>query len=554
MAHQSGHQYPVRTGPFIKDIEENFPPMVQMVERPMSARLPFVAKQGIAYGQITPVPPVTTEMVISRQPASPVLMLGPRIPQPISQNVQPGANCTFEFVMVEGNHPDMAKPFTGPKGQFQAIELTHVAAPFSQEMVIGNEPSTARFPFKPKYAPSESLAPQQFDFTVEYYQGQHPDRPRLSTAQQGVQRADGQVPSIILLLYEDIWGGRLPVSPRLFTPPRIYASSYDNPAVQTDCTFEYVDTVGSYPYIRSLDISPRKTSWVQWTPDVVQQDIAMVQGVHADLPRLFLAPRIPPPDSQHTPVFQGDDSPEMWAGWTRDISHQWLPVRTGFIWLTPDVLIFDAAMTQGYQPSQPRIVLAPRIPLPLAQTTQVSAAFFPEMIAGNHPDNPRLFVYPKVGVNLTQPTPVATFSIEMVLIEGRPYRANLWLPVRIGKAQWHPEVVVPFDTAMLQGSHLDSPRLFLAPRISLPISQVSPTPVPFSPEMVIGSVPSGAPRLFIRPKVGLIVGDGELFTASSSIFGPFLAASPTFTFRVMADKDFRVLPTGDEEVNETLDN
>src|SRR5579862_3289353 len=406
-------------------------------------------------------------------------------------------------------------------------------------MSQGLEPSTPRLPFKPKYAPSEPLPAQQFDFTVEYYQGNHPDQPRLFIAQRGVRNSDGQVPSVTLLLFEESWASVYPTSPRLFTPPSKYASSYNNPAVQTDCTFEYVDVVGSLPYRRSLDISPYKVGLQIWNPDVVQQDIAMVQGVHADLPRLFLAPRIPLPDSQVTPISVATDSPEMWAGWVRDISHQWLPLRTGLQWLTPDVTIFDAAMTQGYNPSQPRLFLAPRIPLPLAQTTQVNAAFSPEMSAGYQPTSPRIFVFPKIGVQLSQPTPITTFSIEMVLVEGRAEKPRLWLPVRVGKAGWHPEVLIPFDAAMTQGVTTPKPRLFLAPRIPLPFSQTTQVSAPFSAEMVVGSIPTGSQvaRLFIKPRLGLQVGQGDLFVAASSIFGPFLAASPTFTLRVMADKD-----------------
>ena len=525
-------------------------------KHPDNPILPFAAKQGITLSQPTHVSAASTDesMFAGQYPGAPQLQLGTKIPLPTSHAVHTPPGCTFVYVMVEGNHPDQPRTYVAPGGLSgaQTSQPTHVPAPFSVEMSAGLEPPSPRLPFKPAYAPEEILPPQHFDFTVEYFEGYHPDRPIIFLAPK-LPSPDSQLTAIVPVFFQEMIEGTLPSSPRAFIGGKQLSQSYDDPAVNGDCTFEIVDVAGYYPPKRSLDVSPYKGGWQQWTPDVVAQDIAQVQGSHPDFPRPFLAPRIPLPDSQVSPTGAAD-SPEMWAGWARDVSHGWQPLRTGLQWFTPDVIIFDAAMVQGVHPDQPRIYLGPRIPLPLAQTTQVNAPFFPEMILGSHPDQPRLFVPGNPGWINNQITPITTFSIEMILVEGRAERPRLWLPLGVGKMGWHPENVIPTDAAQLEGAHIDQPRLFLAPRIALPFSQTTQVSAPFSAEMVMGNKPDGAPRLFIKTRIGLTIGDGEIFGAGTIIGGPFQAASRTFTFQVQADADFIVPANLDFDVEETTNS
>jgi hypothetical protein len=182
----------------------------------------------------------------------------------------------------------------------------------------------------------------------------------------------------------------------------------------------------------------------------------MVLGSHPDTNRAFKPPQRGHQISETTPVLTS--SPEMFSGWVH--------------------------------PDRPRLFLAPKIPLPDSQPTPVATSS-PDMYAGNHPDQNRAFIYPKLGLQIVETTPVITFSPEMAGIQ--PTQPRLPVLHIAGLQLWLPEVT--FTVEMTQGSHPDSPRLFLAPRIPLPFTQETPITT-FSIEMVSTQPPQGRlPRL-----------------------------------------------------------
>lgn len=76
---------------------------------------------------------------------------------------------------------------------------------------------------------------------------------------------------------------------------------------------------------------------------------------------------------------------------------------------------FSAESVFGNVPLRARIVLGPRIGLPISQVTQVNAGFSPEMSAGNKPDRNRARLGPRIPLPLAQTTQInAPFTIDMV--------------------------------------------------------------------------------------------------------------------------------------------
>jgi hypothetical protein len=86
----------------------------------------------------------------------------------------------FSPDQVIGNHPDRARFFMGPRtiGWFSQ-ELTHVAAPVSQEMMNGNHPDRNRAFVYPKTGWSVSQTTFDVPMTPEMFAGSHPDSPRI---------------------------------------------------------------------------------------------------------------------------------------------------------------------------------------------------------------------------------------------------------------------------------------------------------------------------------------------------------------------------------------
>lgn len=156
---------------------------------------------------------------------------------------------------------------------------------------------------------------------------------------------------------------------------------------------------------------------------------------------------------------------------------------------TNDAAPFTSSMLEVSRPDRPVLGKPKSVGWSVAQTTHVAAGFSPEMAQGWHSDSPRLFQKPRIGWSVSQTThDPAPFSPEMVLAD-RPNLAQLRKPKPFGWFAPHLTFDV-FSIEMVTGWHADRPRVFLAPRIPLPVSQTTHTAATFSIEMVLGARPA----------------------------------------------------------------
>lgn len=217
---------------------------------------------------------------------------------------------------------------------------------------------------------------------------------------------------------------------------------------------------------------------------------------------------------------------------TRPHRHrQLLPPRCDYDVIPPDVPAFSVEMFVGSKPEKPRILLGARIPLPVSQTTQVDAPFQPTMAQGQKPDRNRELLPTRPGWTSSQTTPTAApFSPEMA-------KGHTPTPQPVGQghkgAALLPPDVLSFSVEMVQGSRPEKPRLFLAPRIPLPLAQSTPVAAPFSVDMAQGSRPERL-RARRQPTTGwmesqvtfLSVMTPEMFAGVSSARPWFTRATP----------------------------
>jgi hypothetical protein len=143
--------------------------------------------------------------------------------------------------------------------------------------------------------------------------------------------------------------------------------------------------------------------------------------------------------------------PAMATGAHPDRNREWLPLRVGVQEWVSDIALFSVDMVQGARPDLPRLFLAPRIPLPVSQTTQTDAPFSMEMAAGARPDRPRPAFKPHEG----------------------------WVQ--------SPNIVTVFAFEMLIGAWPSQPRLRYQPKIGWQLSQTTHVAAPIGPEMTCGS-------------------------------------------------------------------
>ena len=176
----------------------------------------------------------------------------------------------------------------------------------------------------------------------------------------------------------------------------------------------------------------------------------MWAGWHPDTSRAWLAPRLPLPISQPTHDV-APFSPEMAAGWqpthgirftakpgwiwsettfvqpmTPEEFAGWQPARgvhfvrqLGWIWSEHTfVEAMTPEMFAGWSPLSPRLLLGPRIPLPLHQATaHDEAPFIVSMTAARQPLSARLFQGPRIGWMVTEAPHGALITL---LIGGPP--------------------------------------------------------------------------------------------------------------------------------------
>lgn len=194
-------------------------------------------------------------------------------------------------------------------------------------------------------------------------------------------------------------------------------------------------------------------------------------------------------------------TPSMTQGYQPDRNRERLPLRVGWFTREPQVLPFGIEMVFGSKPDRPRLFTAPRIPLPISQTTQTSAPFSPEMTAGWMPSfDVRSAPYSTGGV--FSPPDVLFFSIEMVQGSG-PSFPRLFLGQRAGVQISQPtHVQAPFSPEMSEGYGPTVPVLFRMPKVGWSIAQTSFDQAAFSPEMVAGSHPDSG-RAWLPLRTGL---------------------------------------------------
>jgi hypothetical protein len=236
---------------------------------------------------------------------------------------------------------------------------------------------------------------------------------------------------------------------------------------QTDAPFSIEMVKGWQPESARVFRVKLGWSWSEHTFDLVMSP-DMFGGWHPDTSRAFLAPRLGQPLSQTAQHVAAPFTPEMVAGSGPDRARLFVKPRLGWQWAetTFDVQM-TAEMFAGSHPDTSRAWLAPRIPLPLAQPSHVSAPFGHEMVAGQHPDLPRQPFKAKDGWQTAQ----LAFVVQMT-----PDQWAGWLP--------------------------SAPRIFLGPKIPLPISQPTHVNAPFTPDMVAGK-PSGRPAQAVCGAAGL---------------------------------------------------
>lgn len=235
-------------------------------------------------------------------------------------------------------------------------------------------------------------------FSPEMVQGVTSPRPRLPFSTQHPQPIS-QTTHVSAPLSVEMSAGWHPDSPRLFLGPKIRWPFFDSSLPAASFSIEMV--AGWKPDTSRAPI-PQLATVVQ-PVDVPVFSIEMIQGNHPDLPRIFLGPRIPLPIAQTTHT-DAPISVEMFAGWHPDMRRIGVSNQTGLPTNPPVVEQFFLEFA-GYHPDTSRAFIAPRIPLPLSQTTHVAAAVSVEMFAGYQPATSRAFVPPKQGsVSNDQPS------------------------------------------------------------------------------------------------------------------------------------------------------
>jgi hypothetical protein len=502
------------------------------------------------------------------------------------------------------------------KAGWQTAQTTHVAAAFTPDMIVGSKPPSPVL-FSTRRALGTQLAqttPVAAPFTADMVDGWMPDRNRERLPlRTGLQLWVSDV----IVFSVDMTEGHHLDEPRLFQAPRLPLPESNPTHIATAFSPDMAD--GWFPD-RNRERLPLRLGWSVWRSDIVDVTPDMTEGAHPDEPRLFAAPRLPPPDAQaaqiappispemlagwqppqarpyvppkfgwsvaQTTQVDAAFSPEMTAGWvpllpalfsTRkafgtqllsqpthidaafsqemiagskpDRSRDWLPVRLGWstaqltpaaaafsvemvvglasiahlpfraqagsVAATPDVQIFSVEMVVGSHPDLPRIVLAPRIPLPVSQPTHVATAFSPDMAAGAHPDRNRQVFPASAGWSIAQVTQVdAAFSVEMSA--GLASVAHLAFKAQAGWLAQTPDIQI-FSVDMVVGAKPDRARLFLAPRLPLPVSQTTPVAAAFTPDMVAGWVPLAARGFAVHPGRVVVPPDVLVFSVEMAI-------------------------------------
>jgi hypothetical protein len=371
---------------------------------------------------------------------------------------------TFSAEMVQGSHPDQGRFHISPRFAHQraglvSAQTTHVEATFQSNMSAGWHPDRPAVPPSPMSALTQrghvvSVPTPVLTFSAEMTRGLGAWAVRPLLPFHELQDWQVTPPDVPAFGPEMVQGSR-PDKNRAWLPLRTgsYATTIPEPLFSPEMADGWTPDRPRPPFMAQLGASLAQPTHVQ-----AGFSVEMGQGQHADRSRpIFTAP----------------------AGWS-------ISQPTFIVQMTPE-------MFAGSLPDRPRILLGAKIPLPASQTTPVAAPFTPDMVLGSHPDQPRPYIAPKWGFSVSQVSPTnAPLSPEMT---------TGWWPLTSRGFAVHPSpVAIPpdvtlFSIEMVLGSRPDRPRIYLAPRIPLPLSQTTPIAAPFTVDMIVGSHPD-LPRGF----------------------------------------------------------
>lgn len=257
---------------------------VEMVigSRPDQPRLFYAPRFYQSPSQLTHVQNAfTLDMVRGWSPDRNRELLPPRSPYAF---VPPDV-FAFSIEMIRGSRPDRPVLLLGAKIPQPVSQTTHVQSAFTQSMITGERGQRFRQRLGPKtYG---AIPPDVLPFTIEMAIGSKPDRPRIFLAPR-FQQPPSQTTHVQAAFTPSMSQGSQPPRNREYLPVKI--------AWQTSQpTFvEFIGPemfAGSHPD-RSRDWLPLKLGWIkaQTTHDANAFTQDMVQGSMPAQPRLFLHP------------------------------------------------------------------------------------------------------------------------------------------------------------------------------------------------------------------------------------------------------------------------
>lgn len=221
----------------------------------------------------------------------------------------------------------------------------------------------------------------------------------------------------------DMLAGNLPASPRLRPGPTSGLSHQIGlpllPVTFDAAPFSIEMTLASRPETNRVEYGPRiPLPLLPVNFDQAPFTTSMVDGNTPARNRERLGVKIPLPTFQ--PVQnEAPFSVEMVVGQLPNGRYITKIVRIDQA-QTPQVDNFSIEMVLGNAPLRHRQFLAPKIGLPLSQTTHVPAAFSIEMVTGNAPTSPRIWIAPRLGLPVsifeTLTPPVVTFQLNSDII------------------------------------------------------------------------------------------------------------------------------------------
>lgn len=358
----------------------------------------------------------------------------------------------FDIAALFAYRPHSPRLFLAPKIPLPVSQTTHVPTVFSVDMAEGWAPDRHRYS-APFHQGAQLWTAEVYPFSMEMVYGWKPESPRLEASGKAATRGGWQVSQTThvqapitadsIFIYAGV--------PRLEANGKQPARGGWHVSQPTHVNAAFTpDMVEGWWPDRNRYGAPFHQGQSAYTPEVLDFSIDMIMASRPERPRLFLAPRIPLPVSQTTHV-SAPFTYDMVDGWLPERHRYSAPFHQGTVAQTPEIPVFSIEMVVGYKPDRPRLEASGKFPL-------------------------------RNGWSVSQPTHVsAPFTYDMV--DGwMPERHRYTSPLHTGSAWWPPDVD-PFSIEMVKGWRPDSPRLFLAPRIPLPVSQTTQVNAPLTNDM-----------------------------------------------------------------------